>query len=79
MRQEIAASWLRSQLLGVKRELPVEAIPGEPLFDADERLRRAVEPVLDELAAKLAGTIPPSCSPTTERSSLTAGRRRGPY
>jgi transcriptional regulator of acetoin/glycerol metabolism len=56
VRQAIAASWLRSQLLGVKRELPVEAIPGEPLFDADERLRRAVEPVLDELAAKLAGT-----------------------
>jgi len=56
VRREIAASWLRSQLLGVKRELPVEAIPGEPLFDADDRLRRAVEPVLDELATKLAGT-----------------------
>lgn len=56
VRQAIAASWLRSQMLGVERELPVEAIPGEPLFDADERLRRAVEPVLDELAFKLAGT-----------------------
>jgi transcriptional regulator of acetoin/glycerol metabolism len=56
LRREIAASWLRSQVLGVERGLPVEAIPGEPLFDADERLRRGVEPVLDELAAKLAGT-----------------------
>jgi sigma-54 dependent transcriptional regulator, acetoin dehydrogenase operon transcriptional activator AcoR len=56
VRREIAASWMRSQLLGVKRELPVEAIAGEPLFDADERLRRGVEPVLDELATRLAGT-----------------------
>ena len=49
LRPEIAVSWWRSELLGVRPELAIEALASEPLLDADERLRRAVQPVLDEL------------------------------
>jgi len=53
---EIAVSWWRSELLGVRPELAIESLASEPLLDADERLRRAVQPVLDELVTRLAGT-----------------------
>ncbi len=56
VRPEIAVSWWRSELLGVRPELAIEALASEPLLDADERLRRAVQPVLDELVTRLAGT-----------------------
>lgn len=56
LRPEIAASWWRSQMSGVRPEMPIEAVPAEELLDADERLRRAVQPVLDQLATHLAGT-----------------------
>jgi transcriptional regulator of acetoin/glycerol metabolism len=56
LRPEIALSWWRSELLGVRPEVPVEALRSEPLLDADERLRRSVQPVLDELVTRLAGT-----------------------
>jgi len=56
LRPEISVSWWRSQLLGVKPDIPIEGVPLEPLLDADERLRRALSPVLDELVTKLAGT-----------------------
>ena len=56
VRPEIAVSWWRSELLGVRPELAIEALASEPLHDADERLRRAVQPVLDELVTRLAGT-----------------------
>lgn len=56
LRPEIALSWWRSELLGVRPGLAIESLPSEPLLDADERLRRAVQPVLDELITRLAGT-----------------------
>jgi transcriptional regulator of acetoin/glycerol metabolism len=56
LRPEIAVSWWRSQLSGVSPELPVENVPSAGFVDADERLRRSLQPVLDELAANLAGT-----------------------
>jgi transcriptional regulator of acetoin/glycerol metabolism len=56
LRPEIAVSWWRSQLSGVKPEIPVEAMTSAEILDADERLRRSVQPILDELATNLAGT-----------------------
>src|SRR4051794_39465134 len=56
LRPEIAVSWWRSQLSGVKPEIPVEALTSADILDADERLRRSVQPILDELATNLAGT-----------------------
>ena len=56
LRPEIAISWWRSQLLGVRPDFPIEAVSSEELLDADERLRRAVQPVLEQLTTKLAGT-----------------------
>ena len=56
LRPEIAVSWWRSQLLGVRPELAIESLSSEPLLGADERLRRSVQPVLDELVTRLSGT-----------------------
>src|SRR4051812_13549025 len=44
LRPEIAVSWWRSQLSGVKPEIPVEALTSAEILDADERLRRSVQP-----------------------------------
>src|SRR5438067_1730708 len=56
LRPEIAVSWWRSELLGVRPGLAIEGLASEPLLDVDERLRRSVQPVLDDLVTRLAGT-----------------------
>lgn len=54
--KEIATSWWRSQMMGIQPEIAVEAVRTEELLDSDERLRRSVAPILDELATNLSGT-----------------------
>lgn len=54
--KEIATSWWRSQMMGIQPEIAIEAVRTEELLDSDERLRRSVAPILDELATNLAGT-----------------------
>jgi sigma-54 dependent transcriptional regulator, acetoin dehydrogenase operon transcriptional activator AcoR len=56
LRPEIATSWWRSKLLGVKPDLAIESAVAAELTDADEQLRRSLKPVLDDLVGKLAGT-----------------------
>lgn len=56
LRPEIAASWWRSKLLGVKPDLTIESALSAELTDAGEQLRRSLKPVLDDLVETLAGT-----------------------
>jgi len=56
LRSEIATSWWRSKLLGVKPDLAIESAVPTELTDTDEQLRRSLKPVLDDLVEKLAGT-----------------------
>lgn len=53
-RPEIAASWHRSQLAGLRRDSVVDNVFRE--FDADSRLRIAAEPVLNELSIHIEGS-----------------------
>lgn len=56
LRPEIATSWWRSKILGVKPGLPIEAVVAAEMIDSDERLRQSLRPILDDLVSKLSGT-----------------------
>lgn len=55
VREEIVASWRRSQLLGADPSPARWDLPYEPHFDGESPLLRAATPVLDDLAAQVAG------------------------
>lgn len=54
IRPEIALSWRRSMLSGVKPDAPLNPKPAD--FENDSPLLRSARPVLDELADEIAGT-----------------------
>lgn len=55
VRAEILASWRRSRLLGADPSPSRWQLPYEPHFDEESPLLRAAGPVLDRLAAQVAG------------------------
>ncbi|UQX12705.1 hypothetical protein [Candidatus Mycobacterium methanotrophicum] len=54
MRPEIALSWRRSMLSGLKPDAPLNPEPAD--FENDSPLLRSARPVLDEMADEIAGT-----------------------